>query len=92
MKYQYPFSNVSRFELCIGSNSMPDIKSLHQLNGLMYYIMSMPNNNDHYYPENSKLSMEYRELLEHLKDKEPSYYYSDVLIESNKTLKDFVTY
>ena len=27
---------------------------------------------------------------EHLKDKDPSYYYSDVLIPNGKTLKDFI--
>ena len=34
--------------------------------------------------------LQYRDLLEHLKDKEPSYYYSDVLIPNEKTLKDFI--
>ena len=34
--------------------------------------------------------MQYRDLLEHLKDKDSSYYYSDVLIPNGKTLKDFI--
>lgn len=34
--------------------------------------------------------MQYRELLEHLKDKDPAYYYTDVLIPSGKTIKDFM--
>ena len=38
----------------------------------------------------NRLRMEYRDLLEHLKDKDPSYYYSDVLIPNGKTLKDFI--
>ena len=50
----------------------------------------MPNNNDHYSPDNSKLNLEYRHLLEMLKDKEPNFYYSDVLIPSGKTLNDFI--
>ena len=29
-------------------------------------------------------------ILEHLKGKDPSYYYSDVLIPNEKTLKDFI--
>ena len=29
-------------------------------------------------------------LFESLKDKDPSYYYSDVLIPNGKTLKDFI--
>ena len=32
----------------------------------------------------------YRELMEHLKDKEPSYYYTDILIPNGKTLGDFI--
>ena len=31
-----------------------------------------------------------RQLLEHLKDKDLSNYYSDVLIPNGKTLKDFI--
>ena len=46
--YKYPFSNVSGFNLCIGANVMPKIKSLRQLNGLPYYIFAMPDNNDRY--------------------------------------------
>ena len=34
--------------------------------------------------------MPYRELLNHLKNKDPAYYYTDVLIPSGKTLKDFI--
>ena len=32
----------------------------------------------------------YRALLNHLKDKEPAYYYTDVLVPNGKTLKDFI--
>lgn len=88
--YIYPFSNVNGFSLCCGANSFPPIKSLHQLTGIMYFIMSMPNNNDHYRTERTQLDMEYRELLETLKDKTPEYYYSDVLISSGKTISDFI--
>ena len=38
----------------------------------------------------SLFDMPYRELLNHLKDKDPSYYYTDVLVPSGKTLKDFI--
>lgn len=88
--YVYPFSNVSGFSMCLGTNTLPRIKSLHQLGGVMHYIMSMPNNNDHYYKERTKLDLEYRTLLETLKDKTPEYYYTDVLIPSDKTLSDFI--
>ncbi len=88
--YIYPFSNVSGYRLCCGSNKLPNIKSLHQLTGVMYFIMSMPNNNDHYRSERTKLETELRTVFELLKDKDPKYYYTDVLKESGKTLKDFV--
>ncbi len=29
-------------------------------------------------------------LMEHLKDKDPAYYYSDILIPNGKTLRDFI--
>ena len=88
--YIYPFSNVSGFNLCCGTNSFPKIKSLHQLTGIMYFVMSMPNNNDHYRNERTRLDLEYRELLEALKNKTPEYYYSDVLIPSGKTISNFI--
>lgn len=88
--YKYPFSNVSGFNMCIGSNSMPKIKALRQLNGIPYYIYAMPDNNDHYSPERTKLNMEYRNMLEFLKDKDEYYYYKKVLIPTGKTLVDFI--
>ena len=45
----------------------------------------------HSYSEsNNKLGLGYRELMEHLKDKDPAYYYSDILIPNGKTLRDFI--
>lgn len=89
--YIYPFSNVSGFSLCTGSNSFPQIKSLHQLNGIPYFILKMPNNYDRYKEDNTKLRLDYRGLLEHLKDKDSQYYYDNVLIDMGKTLSDFIT-
>ena len=89
--FTYPFSNVSGFSLCTGMNTMPTINSLHQLNGLPYFILRMPNNYDRYHADNTKLDMDYRSLLEHLKDKDRQYYYDNVLIEMGKTLNDFIT-
>jgi len=88
--FVYPFSNVSGFRLCFGANRLPDVKSLHQLSGVMHFIMSMPNNNDHYTPGRTKLGLELRHLFETLKDKDTQFYYTDVLIDSGKTLQDFV--
>lgn len=88
--YKYPFSNVSGFDMCIGANAMPGIKSLRQLNGIPNYIFAMPDNNDRYSPSRTKLNMEYRNMLEFLKDKDEKFYYSDVLIPTGKTLSDFI--
>ncbi len=88
--YKYPFSNVSGFNMCTGSNSLPKLKSLRQLNGIPYYIFSMPDNNDYYKPDRTKLNMEYRNMLEFLKDKDEKYYYGNVLIPTGKTLADFI--
>jgi hypothetical protein len=52
--------------------------------------MAMPNNNDHFNPSLNRLGFEMRDLLELLKDKEPSYYYSDVLIPNGTVLGEFI--
>ena len=89
--YRYPFSNVSGFSLCTGNNVMPRCRGLHALAGIPRFILSMPNNNDFFCPENNQKHMELRELFEHLKDKTPEYYYSDILLPmQDKTLKDFI--
>ena len=89
--YHYPFSNVyDDFRVCVGNNVMPHFKSQAQLSRFPRYLLGIPNNNDYFKASHNKLHMEYRELLEHLKDKEPAYYYTDVLIESGKTLGDFI--
>lgn len=89
--YHYPFSNVyDDFRVCVGNNVMPHFKSQTQLSRFPRYLLGIPNNNDYFKASHNRLHMEYRELLEHLKDKEPAYYYTDVLIESGKTLGDFI--
>jgi len=88
--YRYPFSNVSGFSLCVGSNPLPKCESPHTLASLPYLLLALPNNNDRFNPEDNKPRMEYRTLLEHLKDKDSAYYYSDILIPSGKTLRDFI--
>jgi len=88
--YHYPFSNVSGFHLCTGNNTFPKCESLHTLASLPYFIMAMPNNNDHFRPSNNKPGLEMRDLMELLKDKQPSYYYEHILLPSGKTLGDFI--
>ena len=88
--FVYPFSNVSNdFSLCTGENELPKINSPYSLSNMPDYILSMPDNDDHFEPKNNRLHLGHRELMEHLADKSTEYYYSDVLIPSGKTLTDF---
>lgn len=89
--YRYPFSNVSGYRMCTGGNTLPGYNSLHGICTLPYLILSMPNNDDYYSPKNNRQGLEFRDLLEQLKDKDPSFYYSDVLIPNGDTLQDFIT-
>ena len=89
--FVYPFSNVNGFSLCTGNNVLPQCKSLHTLASIPHFILSMPNNNDYFQVTRNKAQMELRELFEHLKDKTPEYYYTDVLLPmGGRTLKDFM--
>lgn len=89
--FVYPFSNVSRFSMCTGANSLPHIQSLQQLTNLPYYILSLPDNDDFYQERNNRLKMGHRDLLEHLRDKSRQYYYNHVLVPMpNTTLKNFI--
>ena len=89
--YQYPFSNVNRFSMCTGANSLPHIKTLQQVQNLPNFIISLPDNDDYYKESNNKLNLGHRDLLEHLKDKDRQYYYDHVLVPMQCTsLKDFL--
>jgi hypothetical protein len=88
--YSYPFSNVSGFRLCTGNNTFPKCGSVHTIASLPYFILSMPNNNDHFEPLHNKQKLEMRDLLELLKDKDQAFYYSDILISNRATLNDFI--
>ena len=88
--YHYPLSNVSGFHLCTGNNVLPKCTSLHKLSSLPYYIMSMPNNNDHFNHSHNKPALEMRDLLELLKDKDTAFYYSDILVPNGAVLNNFI--
>ena len=89
--YHYPFSNVyGNNDICIGNNELPTYKDPTRIGTLADYILRMPNNNDMFHEQNNRLRLGYRDLLEHLKDKPPAYYYTDVLIPVGKKLKDFI--
>lgn len=90
--YAYPFSNVYGDHcICLGNNALPIYKDPTRIFTLADFILRMPNNNDMFNAGHNKLGLGYRDLLEHLKDKPPAYYYTDVLIPDGKTLKDFLT-
>ena len=77
--------------MCIQKKSLEDVYLLEDnLASLPYDIMAMPNNNDHFNHSLNKPGLEMRDLLELLKDKEPAFYYSDVLIPSGRVLNDFI--
>jgi len=90
--FVYPFSNVyTHTGICIGAaNSMPVHKSPRTLAALMDFILGLPNNDHNFSANDNRLGLGYRDLLEHLKDKDPSYYYENVLISRNFTLQDFI--
>ncbi len=89
--YLYTFSNVSRFRLCTGANSLPGIKNLQGLQNLPEYILSLPDNDDYFDASHNRLGLSHRDLLEHLRDKDRRYYYDAVLLPMpNTTLKNFL--
>lgn len=89
--FRYPFSNVGDSGwICTGNNVLPVFPDPSKLHALAGYILRLPNNNDYYQTGHNKLGAEFRDLLEHLKDKDPAYYYSDILVENHQTLKDFL--
>jgi len=91
--YHFPFSNVyANGEICIGAaNSLPKYKNIRALGGLPQHILRLPNNDHNFSSGRNKLKLGYRELLDHLQDKTPEYYYEHVLIPwEGKTLQDFI--
>lgn len=89
--FQYPFSNVHfDWRICTGNNALPIYKDPARLHTLAAYLLRLPNNNDLFSRDDNKLHAEFRDLLEQMKGKEPSLYYTDVLVETPKTLKDFM--
>lgn len=89
--YHYPFSNVAaNGRICTGNNALPVYRNPARLHTLAGYILRMPNNNDYYSTNNNRLHAEFRDLLEQMKNKTPSHYYTDVLVGSEETLKVFL--
>lgn len=90
--YRYPFSNVYESgEVCTGNNVLPRFPDPRKLWQFPRYLLGIPDNDDFYERNNNRLGLAHYELLEHLKNKDPAYYYTDVLVESNRTLQDFIS-
>lgn len=89
--YYYPFSNVfNGFQVCMGNNVLPKYKNLAALKNFPRYLLGVPDNDDYFNTGYNQMHLGHKELLEHLKDKDPAYYYTHVLVESGKTLTDFL--
>ena len=89
--YRYPFSNVYEdSRVCTGNNVLPRYKKQAALVNFPRYLLGIPDNDDMYSAERNKLRLGHKELMEHLKDKDPAYYYTDILIPNGKTLADFI--
>ena len=89
--YRYPFSNLHRnLSVCLGNNALPVYKDPARLHTLAAYILRMPNNDDLYSEQNNQLHAGFRDLLEQMKNKTPSHYYTDVLVADGQTLKNFL--
>lgn len=88
----YPFSNVhSDDRVCTGNNVLPRYRKISALRNFPRYLLGLPDNDDMYDREHNRLKLSHGELLEHLKDKDPTYYYTDILVSNGKTLGDFIS-
>lgn len=89
--YHYPFSNVyPDSKVCVGNNVLPRYKKLTALKNFPRYLLGLPDNDDFFKPENNRPGLGHGELLELLQDKDPAYYYTDILVPNGKTLNDFI--
>ena len=89
--FHYPFSNVHPDgKVCTGNNELPRYKKLSAMKNFPRYLLGLPDNDDMYERERNKLKLNHGDLLEHLKDKDPAYYYTDILVPNGKTLGEFI--
>ena len=87
----YPFSNVYEDErVCTGNNVLPRYKKLSALKNFPRFLLGLPDNDDMFDRRHNGKGLERKELMELLKDKEPAYYYTDILVPNGRTLSDFI--
>lgn len=90
--YRFPFSNVyPDRRICLGRNALPAIDAPIQLQALPELILRMPNNDDLYNPEANRKGFCFRELLEYVREREPSVYYEELLLPDGHTLEQFIS-
>lgn len=87
--YHYPLSNVStsNLSMCWGSNVLPSITSLNQLQGIPYLFFKSELNHD-WYSGNNTSKLPLRDLMVSLHKKEINIY--DILKPTGMTYKQFV--
>lgn len=89
--YRYPFSNVhADGNVCTGNIVLPRYKDPLRLKYFPRYLLGLPDNDDLFEQKNNKLGLSHKQLMEHLKDKDPAYYYEHVLVPNGQTLEDFM--
>lgn len=89
--FYYPFSNVYGNEMvCTGNNILPRYKKLSALKNFPRYLLGLPDNDDMFDSDRNQKGLDHKALLEHLKDKDPAYYYTDILVPNGRTLSDFI--
>ena len=91
--FEWPFSNVyPNGSVCTGAaNTLPAHKNARTLSSLSHFVLSLPNNDHNFSRANNRPKLGYRELLDLMKDKEPSYWYEHILIpKKNATLGKFI--
>lgn len=87
----YPFSNVHPDgKVCTGNNVLPRYKKLSAMKNFPRYLLGLPDNDDMFSRDKNKKQLNHQELLEHLKDKDPAYYYTDILVPNGRTLGEFI--
>ena len=87
----YPFSNVYEDDrVCTGNNVLPRYKKLSALKNFPRYLLGLPDNDDMFDRRHNRKELEHKELMELLRDKDPAYYYTDILVPNGRTLSDFI--
>ena len=89
--FHYPFSNVyTDSRVCTGNNVLPRYKNRAAMRNFPRYLLGLPDNDDMFSPDRNQKRLSHKELLEHLKDKDPAYYYTDILVPNGHTLGEFI--